>query len=178
LKRSRLMVALAGVVIGLGWCLPPAHAISGTAACPATGPERGDFPFPVGPASVMVPGTAVSAVVCRYAGGNAAGPDRHLVAAAVISGDPLAKLISDLNALGPNIAVGRMSCPYDDGQREVLIVDRADDDPAYVTIDLLGCSIASNGTLRSMLRGPADSPAERVRSALAAVVGPPAPPNS
>jgi hypothetical protein len=176
--RRHVTFALAGVVVSWGCVWPPAHAVAGTAACPPTGPERGVFEFPAGSASMMVEGTAVSAVVCRYAGGSHGGQDRHLVAAGVMSGDSLGQLVTNLNAVGPNIVPGRMSCPYDDGQRDLLIIDRADDEPAYVIVDLLGCSIAWNGTLRSMLRGTPDSPGEQVRTALSAVVGPPAPPNS
>lgn len=174
----RVTFAFVGIVVSWGYCWTPAHAAGGTAACPPTGPARGVFEFPPGPASMMVEGTAVSAVVCRYAGGSRRGQDRHLVAAGVVNGDPLGQLVADLNAVGPNIVPGRMSCPYDDGQRDLLIIDRAADEPAYVIVDLLGCSIAWNGTLRSMLRGTPDSPGERVRTALSAVVGPPAPPNS
>ncbi|BBX86206.1 hypothetical protein MAUB_40790 [Mycolicibacterium aubagnense] len=167
---------LVGAVTSIPTFASAARADDQASACPATGPGRGAFPFPVGQESLMVAGTPISALVCRYAADNVADQDRHLVGAAVIDGGRLSALVADLNAVGPNIVVGRMSCPYDDGQQELLIIDRADDDPAYVTVDLLGCSVASNGTLRSMLRGTADSPGERVRAVLAAAVGPPAPP--
>nr|AQS22471.1 hypothetical protein pCBMA213_2_00107 [Mycolicibacterium sp. CBMA 213] len=179
-KRTFCGVALiqVGILASAVIFSPAARADDSTTVCPATGPERGAFPFPVGPVSPMVAGTPISAVVCRYAAGGSTDPGRRLLAAAAIDGDRLTALIADLNAVGPNIVVGRMSCPFDDGQQDLLIIDRAGDDPAYVTIGLLGCSIASNGTLRSTLRGASDSPGERVRAALATAVGPPAPPHA
>lgn len=143
---------------------PPVTA----AGCPELGPDRGPFPFPVGPAEVMVPGVPSSAAVCRYHGLNPPAEYRRLEASADLTDSSLRQLVSDLDSVGANVRPGVTTCLYDDAQDDLIIFSYQDGDPVYVTVQLLGCGIASNGTMRSMLHGLPDSAGERVLAQLAA----------
>jgi hypothetical protein len=146
--------------------------------CPPTGPDRGTFPFPIGPASTMVPDGATSATACRYRGLNP--PDRYgrLEVSNALTDAQLQQLTANLNAVGPNVRPGTMNCPYDDGQSDVVVFNYPEQPTVYVTVELLGCAIASNGTVRSMLGGAPESPGAQALTILASVVGPPTGPRN
>ncbi|MBV8927984.1 MAG: hypothetical protein JO152_02510 [Mycobacteriaceae bacterium] len=119
----------------------------------------------------MVPGTPAAATVCQYGGLNP--PERFgsLEASNDVIDPELQQLVVDINSVGANIRPGRLACPYDDGQTDLIIFKYPDSQPIYVTVQSSGCRIASNGAMRSMLAGPPDSPGERVLSFLSGLSG-------
>jgi hypothetical protein len=181
--KKWLLVLIAGLAVGItavgtaDWCLAsplrqdPAPVLPTDGSCPLTGPDRSNYPFPAGPATIMVPGTPVSATVCRYGGLNPPEGYRRLEASNSVTDSQLQQLITDLNSVGDNIRPGLLACPYDDARSDLIIFTYQDSQPIYVTVQLLGCGIASNGAARSMLHGYPDSPGERVMSLLAVVTG-------
>lgn len=180
-KCLRVLIAVVAVVIttigttdrcaaSLRTRVPPIEPPADD-GCPLTGPGRGGYAFPAGPATIMVPGTPTSATVCRYGGLNPPDQYRSLEASNDVTDSPLQQLITDLNAIGENIRPGVLACPYDDASIDVIIFKYQDWQPIYLTVEPLGCGIATNGAMRSMLHGFPDSPGERVLSLLSSVVG-------
>lgn len=99
-------------------------------------------------------------------------------ASAALNDPQLQRLATNLNAVGPNVRPGAMNCPYDDGQSDVIVFTYQTQPPVYVTIGLLGCAIASNGAVHSMLGGAPESPGAQALAVLASVVGPPTGPRN
>jgi hypothetical protein len=110
--------------------------------------------------------------VCRYGGLNPPGGYRRLQASGVASDGQLQQLVTDLNAVGDNVRPSMLACPHDDGQTDLIIFNYQDAPAIYVTAALLGCGIATNGAMRSMLHGYPDSPGESALSLLGSLVGP------
>jgi hypothetical protein len=96
--------------------------------------------------------------VCRYGGLNPPEGYRRLQASGVASDGQLQQLVTELNAVGENVRPGVLACPYDDSQTDLIIFNYQDAPAIYVTAALLGCGIATNGAMRSMLHGYPDSP--------------------
>ena len=182
-RKKCLLVLIVGLAAGIATIgaadrcvasslpqLPPS-APPDDGSCPLTGPDRGAYPFLAGPETIMVPGTPSLATVCRYGGLNPPDQYQSLEASNDVTDSQLQQLITDLNSVGDNIRPGELACPYDDARSDLIIFKYEDAQPTYVTVQLLGCGIASNGAARSMLHGFPDSPGERVLALLSAVVG-------
>lgn len=178
--KKWLLVVIAGLVVGITTLGTAAEGLASpllpdpppaAGGCPLTGPDRGAYPFPAGPPTIMVPDTPASATVCRYGGLNPPDQYRRLEASNEVTDSQLQQLTTDLNSVGDNIRPGELACPYDDARSDLIIFTYEDAQPIYVAVALFGCGIASNGAMRSMLHGFPDSPGERVLSLLSGVTG-------
>jgi hypothetical protein len=141
--------------------------------CPATQPTDGTFPFPAGPASMMVPDAPGSGLVCRFAGFNEPRPAKTLDSSAELTGADLAELVAALNALPDDWPRGPANCPADSGATDLIIFSYPQIEPIHVSLKLTGCASATNGAHSVVFLGSAAGPGESVLKQLASVVGPP-----
>jgi len=89
----------------------------------------------------LVPLGSSGAEICRYPPVSAH-PRRPTVA--TVNGEPLAALVTSLDALRP-MPRGLFACPIDDGSMYLLRFDYPDGGRLSVIMHLSGCRFATNG---------------------------------
>jgi hypothetical protein len=118
--------------------------ISADDVCP--GKQSRTLPAPTRPGAArqLVPGRPSRALLCRYAGLDAA-PRGRFSSRATLTGSKAAQLAGWLNQGRPVPRV--MHCPNDTGGEELITFTYSTGPALRVLVDLSGCEIAFNGRL-------------------------------
>jgi len=97
---------------------------------------------------VLVPAGPTGATICRYAGLNQKAARGQLERSRVLSGSEFDAFVGYLDSTQwQKVTKGAINCPMSEGSVDGVIFDYADHIQVRLTVDIGGCSFASNGQL-------------------------------
>lgn len=161
-RFASLAMALLTGAVGLTACAgPPTAATDATGTvifvpppnCPERNPNPLRLPRPVQPlrpdlSTELVPPGPTYATICRYGPLDAKGNPGPLQRTHVVANPELRALVAFFNSSKWQVISqpAAYSCPLDDGQVDIAEFVYPSGPGVTVTVELRGCSFASNGT--------------------------------